>query len=339
MLPQPISLEGVRCLFPQLLARDDGTSEKKTGEDPIFISFDIAHGNSNQKKFCSIDACILDTRCLTSPTSQIPSHHTHPLYTQTYNFSYGSVGVKMKQKRALFHGQVQQVKWSQRMSLLNHIFQHGIEQEDVESCCGSRKFPLYPATDLPPGPVIKLSARPIILIGHAISCDFQTLSKACFDITDAARVVAIINTQKFAREMAHILLPEEKKFRIGHLGWNVSLRKLWLLLGMVPRYLHDCGNDAAWTLLALFRLAANILGENDQSGAGIEKLKGIVESELLDTKTRMQIMKGTQYPMTTTPSHHVDQAFTISHRPAKGRLAGEGSIAYVPREHELSSRQ
>jgi hypothetical protein len=117
--------------------------------------------------------------------------------------------------------------------------------------------------------------------------------------------------------MAHILLPEEKKFRIGHLGWNVSLRKLWLLLGMVPRYLHDCGNDAAWTLLALFRIAANILGENDQSGAGIEKLKGIVESELLDTKTRMQIMKGTQYPMTTTPSHHVDQAFTISHRPAK----------------------
>jgi hypothetical protein len=145
------------------------------------------------------------------------------------------VGVKRKQKSALFHGQVQQVKWSERMPLLTHIFSHR-DGGDVESCCGSRKFPLYQVTDLPPEPVGELTARPIIIIGHAISGDFQSLSKAGFDITDAARVVATIDTQKLAREMAHILLPEEEKFRIGDL-----------------------------------------------------------ESELLDTKTRMQIMKGTQW--------------------------------------------
>jgi hypothetical protein len=88
------------------------------------------------------------------------------------------------------------------MAVLNHIFFHH-DKGDVESCCGSHKFPVYsfPAEkELDANEEIVLS-RPILLIGHDIPSDLLSLKKADFDITDVVPVVAIINTLRLAREM------------------------------------------------------------------------------------------------------------------------------------------
>jgi hypothetical protein len=146
-------------------------------------------------------------------------------------------------------------------------------------------------TDLPLEPIREPAARPIIIVGHDIPQDLQSLSKAGFEITDVTHVVATIDTQKLAREMSRALLPDEEMFRADDPGWSVSLRKLCGLVGMVPRKLHDCGNDAAWTLLVFLCLAAKILGDDNKSDDGLDKLGEITKSGLLDTKTKKKIEK------------------------------------------------
>jgi hypothetical protein len=57
---------------------------------------------------------------------------------------------------------------------------------------------------------------------------------------------------------------------------------------------HDCGNDAAWTLLMLLGLTAKVLADDAKSTVGLEELPEIVRSELLDSKTRKETDKATK---------------------------------------------
>ena len=274
MFPPPVSLEEVRCLFQQLLAsnHDDPNSHAH----PVFISLDISHGNP--KRFSAIGASTLDTRSLTTSHFSTPMHHTHPpLHTETFDFRYGRVGVNRNQLRALFHGQVNQVRWSERAAVINHIFSHCVNG-DREPCCNARKLPLYDSSKVNDSNEQRL---PIILVGHDIPSDLLSLNKAGISINDVATVTAIIDTQKLAREM----------YKADDPGWNVSLRTLCRLVGMIPTKLHDCGNDAAWTLLVLFSLAAKLISEDDE---GREILEEVVREGTRDSKTRKQRDKGSR---------------------------------------------
>ena len=118
--------------------------------------------------------------------------------------------------------------------------------------------------------------RPIILVGHDIPSDLLSLSKAGVDITEITSVLAIIDIQKLARKM----------YKPDNPGWNVSLRNLCRLVGMIPRKLHDCGNDATWALLVLFSLATELLSEEHE---GREILKMVVREGIWDSKTKKQM--------------------------------------------------
>lgn len=279
MLPSPISLEEVRCLFQQLLARNH--DKPRSQVDPIFISCDIAHGN--HKRFSAIGASTLDTSSLTSPKPPTPTHRAHvSLHTETFNFQYGQAGVKRKQERALFHGQVNQVRWSERAAVLRHIFSHSCcDNGDMESCFRSHDLQFYGSLKVDES---NKRGVPIILVGHDIPSDLRSLSKAGVSITDIASILAIIDTQKLAREM----------YKVEDAGWNISLRKLCRLVGMMPRKLHDCGNDAAWTLLALLSLAKNLLDEEDE---GREILEEVLREGIRDSKTKKQVERETRVKM------------------------------------------
>jgi len=84
-------VDEVRRLFQDIFAVRN--SQETGNSNPIFVSFDIAHGN--KKGISAIGISVLDTRYLTRFTPQQINDHTHPLlWTHTYIFSYGSQGVR-----------------------------------------------------------------------------------------------------------------------------------------------------------------------------------------------------------------------------------------------------
>jgi hypothetical protein len=123
--------------------------------------------------------------------------------------------------RALFHGEVQRVRWRDRASLLLHVFAHA-DAEDT-ACCGSHKSPAFQPTN-PSAGGIAHPLRPIILVGHGIHCDIRSLNESGFDFTQVP-IVAVIDTQELAREL----------YRPGDSPWNVPQRHMRGLLGVHTR--------------------------------------------------------------------------------------------------------
>lgn len=273
------AVEEVRHLFRQIFASEDG--KRKSVGEPIFVSFDVAHGN--KKGFSAIGVSILDTRSFAGlETRKLKNHeHTHsPLWTYTYVFRYGPQGVRLAQKRALFHGYAQKVTATDRISLLRHLFSY-YEEEDIEPCCRSQKFqPFQPsAKDLHSSSKSTADARPIVVVGHSIPQDVCSLNKAGFHITQAAPVVAFMDTQKIAQE----LYWKENRSK------NISLKDLCNLMGFRPIRLHNSGNDAAYTLIVLLSLASRILGNDTH-----ESLEELIQSALMSAKTAKQKRRETE---------------------------------------------
>jgi hypothetical protein len=270
------AVEEVRRLFEQIFASEDG--QRKSVDEPIFVSFDVAHGN--KKGFSAIGVSLLDTRCFAGKLKN--REHTHsPLWTRTYIFHYGSQGVRLAQKRALFDGNAQKVTPTDRMSLLRHLFSY--YNEEVEPCCQSQKFlPFQPSARDPhlSGKAAASSdARPIVVVGHSIPQDVCSLSKVGFDITQVAPVVAFMDTQTIARE----LYWKEDRSK------NISLKDLCTLIGFQPIKLHNSGNDAAYTLVVLLSLASRILGNDIH-----DTLEDLIQSALISAKTTKQKRKETE---------------------------------------------
>jgi hypothetical protein len=254
MCEQLDAVDEVRWLFRQIFA--NGESEGENISEPILVSFDVAHGMKNSLN--TIGVSILDTRSFARlETRKLnPHQYTHSiLWTGTYVLYYGNPGVRRARGKARFGGHVQKVTKSNRMSLLRHLFSYS-EKEDTEPCCQSHKFRSFqpPFIDVQSSIKSAANARPIIVVGHDIRNDLRSLSNVGFDITQVARVVSFLDTQKIARD----LIWEDR-------GYNISLKDLCTLFGIEAKKLHNCGNDAAYTLLVLLSLAYKILG-GDTSG-------------------------------------------------------------------------
>ncbi|KAF2449728.1 hypothetical protein P171DRAFT_440195 [Karstenula rhodostoma CBS 690.94] len=190
---------------------------------------------------------------------------------------YGSQGVRLAKKRALFDGDAQKVTTTDRMPFLRHLFSYH-DNEDVEPCCRSQKFQLFksPASGCQPCNNVAADARPIVVVAHSIPEDLHSLTKVGFEITQAAPVAAFMDTQKIARE----LFWKESRSK------NSSLKDLCALVGFRPVNLHDCGNDAAYTLVVLLSLASRILG--DHTRGNVEEL---IQAALMSAKTARRKIK------------------------------------------------
>ncbi|KAJ4286448.1 hypothetical protein N0V90_013148 [Kalmusia sp. IMI 367209] len=277
MSDQPNAVVEVRRLFQDIFA--SGDSEEKSNSLPIFVSFDVAHGN--KKGFSAIGASVLDARRFTGSKSQRLKNHDHSmLWTHTYNFQYGAPGVKRTQKRALFDGDAQKVKARDRIHLLTHMFFYPREEE-VESCFQSQNFRPFQPSGVPRSPSRVGDGRSIIVVGHAIKSDLCTLSMAGFNIAQVAPILAVVDTQKVAREL----------YWKDDRSKNVSLKDLCMLLGFHPKNLHSCGNDAAYTLIVLLSLASRILGNEQEGTDAQDTLEELVQITLGSAKTAKQKWK------------------------------------------------
>jgi hypothetical protein len=276
MCEQLDAVDEVRWLFRQIFA--NGESEGEDVSEPKLVSFDVAHGIKNDLN--TIGVSILDTKSFARlETRKLKPHqHTHSiLWTGTYVLYYGNPGVRRARGKARFGGHVQKVTKSNRMSLLSHLFSYD-KEEDTESCCQSHKFRSFqpPIIDVQSSSRSAANARPIIVVGHDIRNDLRSLSNVGFVIMQVARVVSFLDTQKIARDL----------FWKENREYNVSLKNLCALFGIEAKKLHNCGNDAAYTLLVLLSLAYKILGDdtpgNETYGISVE----IVEDALLSGEQR-----------------------------------------------------
>jgi hypothetical protein len=290
MCEQLDAVDEVRWLFRQIFA--NGESEGENISEPILVSFDVSHGMKNSLN--TIGVSILDTRSFARlETRKLKPHqHTHSiLWTGTYVLYYGNPGVRRAREKARFGGHVQKVTKSNRMSLLSHLFSYD-KEEDTESCCQSHKFRPFqpPIIDVQSSSRSAANARPIIVVGHDIRNDLRSLSNVGFDITQVARVVSFLDTQKIARDF---FWKEDR-------GYNVSLKDLCAPFGIEAKKLHNCGNDAACTLLVLLSLAYKIL-ENDTPGNDLDEsdehgkdTPGSYKYPILEETVQAALMSGEQ---------------------------------------------
>lgn len=97
------------------------------------------------------------------------------------------------------------------------------------------------------------SGRPIVLVGHALQSDVKFLEYIGLSIADVDQIVHRMDTQGLA----------------GTKKRQISLKKLLTALGVEPSFLHNAGNDAAYTLQALLLFA---IREHEQPDSIASKL-------------------------------------------------------------------
>lgn len=102
--------------------------------------------------------------------------------------------------------------------------------------------------------------RPIILVGHDVVADINYLRAVGYDVHNLSNLQEIVDTASMWRYVKRDTNPRNLGSILAELdliGWN----------------LHNAGNDAAYTLQAMVRIAIKDLKER-------QKVKGTKENEM-----------------------------------------------------------
>jgi DNA polymerase III alpha subunit (gram-positive type) len=123
--------------------------------------------------------------------------------------------------------------------------------------------------------------RLVVLIGHDLENDLRCLRKIDFDPTTVGPVIAVLDTQRIAHALCSKVF-----FWLSSLCWYLDIR--------VSRF-HISGNDAAYTLLALLRMATEF-----SHRASTENIPNITSTALKSPQS------STKRPQTITPLDWAD---------------------------------
>lgn len=247
-------------------------------QDPIFISIDLGHDDSN-KGPSDIGISFLYSRCFTS-LLYTTTEHTHPILS-SHHYWISSRKRKRQKRRAkkrFLFGDICKFSFSNQFELREALVSlccYNKHTSPPDSCCASQTFTRVPIpiTD----DINKDVYRPIIIIGHDLSNELSCLKRVGFSPVDVAPVMAYLDTQKIAYALYGRI------FRLGDLCRHLGFRS---------RRLHTSGNDAVYTLLALLRMAAIIFSSNSSdsdnisSSGRIDKIQLIISTVLENTQRR-----------------------------------------------------
>ena len=235
--------------------------------DPILIAFDV--GGRSSRGFTDIGVSFLDSRLLTTHDAvngSIPSIVTYHYLKRGRNESRRY----RRAKRLSRFSEPWFIAQADMLSLLAHIFCYD------DSTTKSQVFsPFTLGTgsnyiNTPPLSVQMVNRRPLILVGHDIQNDIQAVERTGFTINHYAPVDAILDTQDIAREL---------------FGGTKTLGDLCQHLRIKAKNLHNSGNDATYTLLALLKMGATVLGERGGGDCGIpELMQNVVNTCLQNTE-------------------------------------------------------
>lgn len=128
--------------------------------------------------------------------------------------------------------------------------------------------------------------RNIFLVGHNVRSDMKYLKDTiAFDAEAMSTVVAIIDTQ----QLAWCVFKSPFKY--------MSLKQTLATLGIQARQLHNSGNDAVYTLVALLRLfciyQTAAMGDNSETCVGPPSHELEQPSTMLRWRERLDLLKQT----------------------------------------------
>lgn len=153
----------------------------------------------------------------------------------------------------------------------------------------------HTSTSSSPLPVQAANRRPIILVGHDIHNDIRAVEGAGFIIDHHAPVEAVLDTQDIARELF------QGTRTLGDLCYRLRIR---------AKNLHNSGNDATYTLLALLKMGAAILGARGSDDCSVPEFMQNLENICL--QNREQNSRKTQkISKDLTPSSEENDIYTL----------------------------
>ncbi|CEJ56240.1 hypothetical protein PMG11_02457 [Penicillium brasilianum] len=125
-------------------------------------------------------------------------------------------------------------------------------------------------------PEHKRATRTIVLVGHEPYTDLKILAERCKIFEPVENRPGKVVSEVMDTKILYACLREEKNFR--------GLENMLFELGFQPKYLHNAGNDARYTLEALIRIALVSAGK--------------VQSPKIDAKTDQKVVEEAEAPDT-----------------------------------------
>ncbi|KAF2139406.1 uncharacterized protein K452DRAFT_203040, partial [Aplosporella prunicola CBS 121167] len=186
--------------------------------DPIFLAVDAEAWERNTSKVTEIGIAALDTRFLSRPTDRMEWIRS----IDAHHFTIRG-----------------------RAKYINKRFAPGCPEKFMFGTSETRPIKEMPGifkklfTAPDETKKTKGALRNFILVGHDLKEDIRYMKRLDYDVTSEKSVVLNMDTQTVAKELS---LP-------------LGLEKLVTALDIVPKYLHNAGNDAVYTMQAMVCMA------------------------------------------------------------------------------------
>jgi hypothetical protein len=184
----------------------------------IFVGLDVEWFERGNKDITELGVCVIDL-----PASYIPTGNPWDIlkYMQTYH-----------------------LRISETAHMINTEYCPGRPDKFLfgssefvfkESVAKKLKYHFWPEGD-----------RPVIFLGHAVENDIEVIKEHFgIDLNAHGNIVATLDTQVMAQEAG-----------IGRPGQLIKLRDLLKHFGIKGQWLHNGGNDIAYTMIAAFITAS-----------------------------------------------------------------------------------
>ncbi|CAK4033553.1 Mannose-1-phosphate guanyltransferase [Lecanosticta acicola] len=271
----------------ELLGLKEGSKKTAGLADAIFVCVDCEAFEFAPDKITEVGVSVVDTRALQALSpgengaawlSKIESaHYLIEEYAHLKNKRF----VKGCPESFSF-GRTQTVRKGQASEVLLRVFADPTMLSQAHKS-GEKKATL---------------GRPIILVGHDLSNDDQFLKHLDFSLAGVTAISRRVDTQRVAGTKKRL----------------IALKKLLAALDIEPRFLHNAGNDAAYTLQALLKMA---VCEQRQPGSLVAKVEEQYAKPSASNKGQDEVRQGLSR----------SQRKALKRGQRVQQAAGEGSVA------------
>ncbi|GAB7359629.1 hypothetical protein MBLNU230_g6812t1 [Neophaeotheca triangularis] len=224
-------------------------------QDPVFVCIDCEAYQWDQDKVTEIGIAVLDSRdCMLKFQNEF-----HATFDPTNTFDTLTRSMKHAHYRPVEHGSYVNTKilaYEENFGFGMSTWIHLVDAPKILQRIFHDPAAISTAADFSVPDSSQQPARNVIIVGHDISNDEGYLRKVGFNVASMTNKVATVDTQRFCPGGVH----------------RYALTKLLTAMDIKAINLHNGGNDAAYTLQALVRMAVL---ELEESGKVMERMAAL----------------------------------------------------------------
>lgn len=213
-------------------------------KDAVFVCIDCEAYEKAHDRITEIGVAVFDTRHMSRSSDDIWMSKLEYAHYRPVENGHLLNRIYVKGREEFFNfGSTKWIRVSDMPNILRHIFQH-------PTSVGEATELTFPTNN---------ERRNVVLVAHNASSDKAFMHNVGFNLHDVDNLARTIDTQVMAGAI--------KKQQVG-------LRRLLLSLGLEPYNLHNGGNDAAYTLQALLRMAIKDIDRPGSVYTDLERFAG-----------------------------------------------------------------